>query len=684
MPLRARALRQRLGARGRRGPPGRGRLEPRRRRGRRPAPPRRGLGPLPGQPLPGRPGSGGRRAPARRHDRPRDCGRSLRAFRSGRARASGPSAWPRHPRLLLLPRPTGRHRGCRGGRHPGLWAGRGRSRALPRAGPPRPQHAPGRRFARPRRLSRPARRRSGGPARARAVAPGDPHFARARARLAGAGGRRPRERARRARLRRRSGLCGRAHRRPLPRARPGRPTERRPATPHDDLLRRLRTRSRYRPPARPPPFGRALDPSAPRAPARRSRLSEARLLSPPANELTLQTAIASRSDLFKYGLLAFASRENRNRSALRLPDQLREFAKLLRRGERLELLQRLVLDLADPLAGDVEGAADLVERARMLAAEPVAELEHAALAVGEVLEGLLERLLGEQLGGALEGGLGALIGDELAELRLLLVADRLLEGDGRLGRALDRVDLLGLDVAGDLGDLLRRRLAAELGDQLALRAADLVELLDDVDRDADGPRLVGERSGDRLADPPGGVGGELEAPAVVELLRRTDQAQRPLLDQVEEGQALVAVVLGDRDDESKVRLDHLLLGVELAALDLLREVDLLGGGEQPDFADVLEEELQGVGGHVRLQVERRLLALATALAIGPLVLGGGLLSRVEVLDQLDTRLLEVPVEVLDVGLVELDLGNGRGDVTEGEHAKLLTAGDQRPYFLKLL
>ena len=172
----------------------------------------------------------------------------------------------------------------------------------------------------------------------------------------------------------------------------------------------------------------------------------------------------------------------------------------------------------------------------MLAAEPVAELEHAALAVGEVLEGLLQRLLGEQLGGALEGRLGALVGDELAELGLLLVADRLLERDRRLRRALDRVDLLGLD-PGDLGDLLRGRLAAELGDQLALRAADLVQLLDDVDGDADRPRLVGERPGDRLADPPGRVGRELEAPAVVELLGGADQAQGPLLDQVEEGQA---------------------------------------------------------------------------------------------------------------------------------------------------
>ena len=109
-------------------------------------------------------------------------------------------------------------------------------------------------------------------------------------------------------------------------------------------------------------------------------------------------------------------------------------------------------------------------------------------------------------------------------------------------------------------------------------------------------------------------------------------------------------------------------------------------GQQPELADVLEEELQGVGRHVRLQVERLLLALATsALAgLGGLRLGRGLLGRIDVLDQLDTRLLEVPVEVLDVGLVELDLGNGRGDVAEGEHAKLLTLGDQRLYFLKLL
>src|SRR5688500_8349268 len=119
-----------------------------------------------------------------------------------------------------------------------------------------------------------------------------------------------------------------------------------------------------------------------------------------------------------------------------LAPALRHVSQLLGLGEALELLQRLVLDLADPLARDVERAADLVERPRVLAAEPVAQLEDAPLAIGEVLERLAQRLLGEDLGGPLVRGLGALVGDELAELRLLLVADRLLERDRRLGRAL--------------------------------------------------------------------------------------------------------------------------------------------------------------------------------------------------------------------------------------------------------
>src|SRR6185437_3627573 len=209
---------------------------------------------------------------------------------------------------------------------------------------------------------------------------------------------------------------------------------------------------------------------------------------------------ASGASVSRLRYTSARGRPQRARASVRSGD----VAELLCLRKRLQLLQRLILDLADALARDVERPPDLVERSRVLAAEAVAQLEHAAFTVGEVLQRLPQRLLGEDLGGALVRGLSALVGDELPELGLLLVADGLLQRDGCLRRALDRVDLLRVD-AGHLGDLVGRRLAAELGDELALYATDLVELLDDVHGDADGARLVGQRTRDRLTDPPGRV-----------------------------------------------------------------------------------------------------------------------------------------------------------------------------------
>src|SRR5215217_222220 len=359
-------------------------------------------------------------------------------------------------------------------------------------------------------------------------------------------------------------------------------------------------------------------------------------------------------------------------------------AQLLRLGEALQLLERLVLDLADALARDVERPPDLVERARVLAAEAVAQLEHAALAVGEVLQRLAQRLLGEDLGGALVRRLRALVGDELAELRLLLVADRLLQRHGSLRGALDRVDLLRVD-ARDLGDLVGGGLAPQLGDELALGPPDLVQLLDDVNRDADRPRLVGQRAGDRLPDPPGRIGRELEALAVVELLRRANETERALLNEVEERQSLVSVVLGDGDDEPQVGLDHLLLGVEVAALDALGEIDLLLGREEPDLPDVLQEQLKGIGRHVGPQIQLGLGLAPLALVRGPLdlLLGGGG-GRIDVLDQLDLRLHEEAVQLLDVGLVEIELGDRVGDLGVREHADLLALRHQALDLFELL
>ena len=106
--------------------------------------------------------------------------------------------------------------------------------------------------------------------------------------------------------------------------------------------------------------------------------------------------------------------------------------------------------------------------------------------------------------------------------------------------------------------------------------------------------MIGDRALDRLADPPGRVGGELEAPAPVELLDRAVQPERALLDEVEKRDAEPSITLGNGDDEAQVRLDHPPLGGRVAALDRLGERDLLGGCQELVPADVGEEELEAV------------------------------------------------------------------------------------------
>ncbi len=63
---------------------------------------------------------------------------------------------------------------------------------------------------------------------------------------------------------------------------------------------------------------------------------------------------------------------------------------------------------------------------------------------------------------------------------------------------------------------------------------------------------------------------------------------------------------------------------------------------------------------------------------------GRFLGRVHVLNELDPRLLEVPVEVLDVRLVQIDLRHGGGDIAKGQHAKLLPTGNEAFDLLQLL
>src|SRR5919204_6740309 len=201
-------------------------------------------------------------------------------------------------------------------------------------------------------------------------------------------------------------------------------------------------------------------------------------------------------------------------------------------ADRGEALERLALELAHALAREPELVADRLERPR-IALEAEAQLEDPALALGQRVESLAHALLAQRLLRLVEGIARLAVGEEVAELALVVRPDRLVERDGGLGGPERLVDMLDRE-AGRLRELLLRGVAAQLDLEPPRGAPELLLALDDVHRHADRPRVVRDGALHRLADPPRGVRRELVAAAPVELLDRAVQAERALLDQVQE------------------------------------------------------------------------------------------------------------------------------------------------------
>ena len=149
--------------------------------------------------------------------------------------------------------------------------------------------------------------------------------------------------------------------------------------------------------------------------------------------------------------------------------------------------------------------------------------------------------------------------------------------------------------------------------------------------------------------------------------------RRAFLDQVEEAEAAPEVALRDRDDEAEVRLGHLRLRAHVAALDPLREADLLVGGEERHLADLSEVEAEAVerrlDGEVELRRGRELVFLRLRLLVR---------RRLVLLafDELDVVVDEVGVEVLDLLLRQLDVVEAVDDLVVGEEPLLGSVRDE--------
>ena len=163
--------------------------------------------------------------------------------------------------------------------------------------------------------------------------------------------------------------------------------------------------------------------------------------------------------------------------------------------------------------------------------------------------------------------------------------------------------------------------------------ADLHQGVVQCDGQADGPLARRDATLDRLADPPGRVGGELEPTTPVELLHGPDQPEVALLDQLVEAQlGPLGELRCHRHHEAEVGVDevvegglagigddlqlhpllggqHLVLVVQAcprldAGLDGLRQPHLVGRSQQRDLSELTEVEVEQVLGNRAVKLQR--------------------------------------------------------------------------------
>ena len=225
------------------------------------------------------------------------------------------------------------------------------------------------------------------------------------------------------------------------------------------------------------------------------------------------------------------------------------------------LAQGFGFDLTNAFAGDFELAAYFFQRAAVAVHQAEALFEHLPFAFGEGVQDVLDLLFEEHDRGHVGRVLSALVFDEIAEAGVVAVAHGGLQRDGLLRHLEHGADAFDgkLDF---LGDLFRVRLATVFLDELLLHAHQFVDRLDHVHRDTNGAGLIGDGTGDGLANPPSGVGGEFVTATVFKFLDCLHEAHVAFLDQVKEGEAAVGVFLRDGNHEAQVGFDHFGLGFE--------------------------------------------------------------------------------------------------------------------------
>ena len=143
------------------------------------------------------------------------------------------------------------------------------------------------------------------------------------------------------------------------------------------------------------------------------------------------------------------------------------------------------------------------------------------------------------------------------------------------------------------GDLLSRGLQAVLLTQVGPGGLDLAHPFCRMHRHPDGAAVVEKAPGHALADPFRGVCRKPEIPGIVELSGGCQQANAPLLNEIQQGHPPARVFLGHGDHQPQIAVDHLPDGLLVSLSAALGQLPLLLR-RQPGVAADLPEILADV------------------------------------------------------------------------------------------
>ena len=198
-----------------------------------------------------------------------------------------------------------------------------------------------------------------------------------------------------------------------------------------------------------------------------------------------------------------------------------------------QFFERFDLDLTNTLTTQVEPFADFLQGVHGLAADAESHAQDLFFARGERAEDsgdiMSQILIQDEVQWRSKSG----VLDEVRKLTVT-VSHRRFQGDRFIHDGEDLPHLIGWKIKATT-QFLRRRFAFHDLDEFVSDTIDATERLRHMHGDPYRAHLLCNRPGDRLTDPPTGIGTELIAAPIIELLDRLHQTDVPFLDEVQQG-----------------------------------------------------------------------------------------------------------------------------------------------------